>query len=166
MAMGSMLIKERYQFFDEETVAHVTMNPYLQHFFDLEAFTQKFPFDASMMTRFWKRISARTLQEVDDIIIGKLKEKNDDDDKEGSGSGRNTGTKGALILDATCAPQNIRFPTDASLLNEARINAEAIIDVFHENGLTDCEKKSITYREKAKHQYDGFPRAGKRPGRA
>ncbi len=33
-----------------------------------------------------------------------------------------------LILDATCAPQNIRFPTDGSLLNEARLNAEEIID--------------------------------------
>ena len=27
MALGSLLIKERYQFSDEETVAHITMNP-------------------------------------------------------------------------------------------------------------------------------------------
>ena len=52
MALGSLLIKERYQFSDEETVAHITMNPYLQYFIGLEAFTQKSPFDQSMMTRF------------------------------------------------------------------------------------------------------------------
>ena len=40
--------------------------------------------------------------------------------------------QGTLILDATCAPQNIRFPTDASLLNEARQKAEEIIDILHD----------------------------------
>ena len=32
MALGSLLIKERYRFSDEETVEHITMNPYLQYF--------------------------------------------------------------------------------------------------------------------------------------
>ena len=61
-------------------------------------------------------------------------EKHDDDDDSDS-SGQNDENKesegtptedneGTLILDATCAPQNIRFPTDASLLNEAREKAE------------------------------------------
>ena len=42
MALGTLLIKERYQFSDEETVAHITMNPYLQYFIGLSAFTQPF----------------------------------------------------------------------------------------------------------------------------
>lgn len=29
MALGSLLIKERYRFSDEDTVAEITMNPYL-----------------------------------------------------------------------------------------------------------------------------------------
>ena len=33
-----------------------------------------------------------------------------------------------LILDATCAPQNIAYPRDINLLNEARENLECIID--------------------------------------
>lgn len=161
MALGSLLIKERYQFSDEETVAHITMNPYLQYFIGLEAFTQKSPFDQSMMTRFRKRISTKTLQEVNDIIIGrpKGKEYHDDDGHSGSNGGRNSGT---LILDATCAPQNIRFPTDGSLLNEARLNAEEIIDVLHEQGLTDGEKKPRTYRERAKRQYNSFSKSRKK----
>ena len=87
MALGSLLIKERYQFSDEETVAHITMNPYLQYFIGLSAFTQKSPFDASMMTRFRKRISTKTLQEINDIIIGRPKEKEDDDGDDRSSSG-------------------------------------------------------------------------------
>ena len=163
MALGSLLIKERYQFSDEETVAHITMNPYLQYFIGLSAYTQKSPFDPSMMTRFRKRISTETLQEINDIIIGRPKEKKDDDsddhDSFGGGSGEN---KGTLILDATCAPQNIRFPTDTSLLNEARLNAEEIIDTLHENGLNDGKKKPRTYREKAKRQYNSFSKCRKK----
>lgn len=33
-----------------------------------------------------------------------------------------------MILDATVAPQAIRYPTDPSLLNEAREFSEQIID--------------------------------------
>ena len=36
---------------------------------------------------------------------------------------------GTLILDATCAPSNIRYPQDFSLLNEAREKLEKIIRV-------------------------------------
>ena len=148
MALGSLLIKERYQFSDEETVAHIT--------------THKSPFDQSMMTRFRKRISTKTLQEVNDIIIGRPKEKEDHDDEGHGGSDNGGGISGTLILDATCAPQNIRFPTDGSLLNEARLNAEEIIDVLHEKGLTDGNKKPRTYREKAKHQYNSFSKSRKK----
>ena len=165
MALGSLLIKERYQFSDEETVAHITMNPYLQYFIGLKAFTHKSPFDSSMMSRFRKRISTKTLQEVNDIIIGRPSGKDDDRDDHGD-NGSSRENKGTLILDATCAPQNIRFPTDASLLNEARLNAEEIIDVLHENGLTDGKKKPRTYREKAKRQYNGFSKSRKKTAKS
>ena len=152
MALGTLLIEERYHFSDEETTEQLAMNPYFQYFIGLEAFSPKAPFDSSMLTRFRKRITPEMLARVNDIIIGRPEAKTDDHDGNnsgGSGSGENEGT---LILDATCAPQNIRFPTDASLLNEARMNAEAIIDVLHENGLTGEGKKPRTYRDKARKQ--------------
>ncbi len=37
-----------------------------------------------------------------------------------------------MIVDATCAPSNIRYPQDVSLLNEARENAETLLDVLHD----------------------------------
>ena len=146
--------------FEEEYAT--SFPPYLQFFIGLEAFTHKSPFDQSMMTRFRKRISTKTLQEVNDIIIGRPKEKEDQDDNGNGGKGNGGGNSGTLILDATCAPQNIRFPTDGSLLNEARLNAEEIIDVLHEQGLTDGNKKPRTYREKAKRQYNSFSKSRKK----
>ena len=56
------------------------------------------------------------------------------------------GNSGTLIVDATCAPSDIRFPQDVSLLNEARENAEQIIDTLQEQSV---EEKPRTYRNKA-----------------
>jgi len=39
-----------------------------------------------------------------------------------------SGNKGTMILDATVAPADIRYPTDISLLNECREGTEKIID--------------------------------------
>ena len=39
--------------------------------------------------------------------------------------------QGKLILDATVAPQAIRYPTDLSLLNEARVFNVQIIDILY-----------------------------------
>ncbi len=69
--------------------------------------------------------------------------------------------EGTLILDATCAPQNIRFPTDVSVLNEARLNTEEIIDELHGIGAFGS-KKPRTYRQVAKNQYNGFSKARKK----
>ena len=166
MALGALLIKERYHFSDEATVEHITMNPYLQYFIGLEAFTTKSPFDPSMLTRFRQRIPMKMLQEVNDIIIGRPKEEentgSDDSDNDKGNGGTPAENKGTLILDATCAPQNIRFPTDASLLNEARLNAEGIIDTLHRKGLTWGDRKPRTYREEAKKRYNSFSKSRKK----
>ena len=86
----------------------------------------------------------------------------DDDSNDGSNSADNTNNKndtdtasepeneGTLILDATCAPQNIAFPQDINLLNEARENLEAMIDqICYEYNFY----KPRMYREKAREAY-------------
>lgn len=178
-ALGSQIIKERYQFSDEMTVEHIAMNPYLQYFIGLTEYRKTAPFDPSMMSRFRQRLTTKMLQDVNDVITGRKTaeqiaaeaedhgEGHDDDSGEGSGGSggesSDSGTKeepneGTLILDATCAPQAIRFPTDTSLLNEARKNTEEIIDALHAAGLTDG-KKPRTYRIVAKKQYNGFSKS-------
>jgi transposase, IS5 family len=59
--------------------------------------------------------------------------------------------KGQLLLDASCAPADIRYPTDISLLNQAREQTEAIIDHLYKQ--VDLERKPRTYREQAREQY-------------
>jgi hypothetical protein len=73
---------------------------------------------------------------------------------------------GKLLVDATCTPADIRYPTDLSLLNEAREKTEALIDRFHRS-ITDSScakmKKPRTYRQKARKQYLGVAKQ-KKPG--
>ena len=38
---------------------------------------------------------------------------------------------GKLILDATCAPADIKYPTDLDLLNQARQGTEKILDCLY-----------------------------------
>lgn len=59
--------------------------------------------------------------------------------------------QGRLILDATVADQAIRYPTDLSLLNEAREFCEQIIDQLYAH--TTLEKKPRTYRVKARREF-------------
>ena len=66
-----------------------------------------------------------------------------------------------MILDATVAPQAIRFPTDLSLLNEARAFSKRIIDELYAK--TTLKKKPRTYRQKARKAYLGIVKK-KRPG--
>jgi hypothetical protein len=70
--------------------------------------------------------------------------------------------RGQLILDATVVEQAIRFPTDLSLLNEARELTERIIDIVCKRlKVTD---KPRTYRQKARSAYLAIAKQ-KRPGR-
>ena len=83
---------------------------------------------------------------------------NDDSDDTDSGQtacktdvAKATPHEGKLIIDATVAEQAIRFPTDLSLLNEAREISEKIIDELYPH--TALQKKPRTYREKARKDY-------------
>ena len=63
-----------------------------------------------------------------------------------------------MIVDATCAPSNIRYPQDVSLLNEARENAETLLDVLHDPA---DGKKPRTYRKRARKDYLKYTRCRK-----
>ena len=61
--------------------------------------------------------------------------------------------RGKLILDATCAPADIRYPTDLGLLNQARKQTEKIIDILYNELEEKPSKKPITQRIIAKKEY-------------
>lgn len=56
------------------------------------------------------------------------------------------------MLDASCAPADIAYPTDLNLLNEAREKLEEIIDVLHAPH-RGKKIKPRTYRQKARKAY-------------
>src|SRR5699024_9120667 len=60
--------------------------------------------------------------------------------------------QGKLLVDATCVPANITYPTDVGLLNRAREKLENIIDTLHQPFIGK-RKKPRTYRERARRQY-------------
>ena len=68
-----------------------------------------------------------------------------------------------MIVDATCAPADIRYPTDVSLLNEAREKIEELIDAFHAP-LVGKTARPRTYRVKARRAFVAFVRR-KKPNR-
>ena len=152
LALGACIIQAEYGYSDEETALQIQENPYLQYFCGYPGYDDEhLPFDPSLMVYFRKRLTPEVLGEINEMILQDAKERqekeaeqnrNDDDSTPSSGGGNN----GTLIVDATCAPSNIRFPQDVSLLDEARENAEQIIDTLQKQSK---EKKPRTYRNKA-----------------
>ena len=170
LALGSLIIKEKLGLSDEETVLAITENPYLQYFIGLHEFQEKAPFDASSMTHFRKRFDADFINDLNERIVQQQeasskkhsKDEPPDNDNGTPSSGESTQPKarqetktyhqGKLLLDATCAPSDIAYPTDIGLLNEAREKLEGIIDTLHAPFI-GRQRKPRTYRKKARKQY-------------
>lgn len=161
MALGSLIIQNMVNLSDRDLVELMSENPYMQYFIGLSAFTDEYPFDPSLLVRFRKRIGKKTINEINEMIARPTIEKDDDDDK---GDGDNTdmkskepGNSGNLILDATCVPADIKYPTDINLLNTARESTEEIIDILHEAN-KGKKRKPRTYRNTARKEYMNIAR--------
>ena len=169
MALGTLIIQNKKNLSDRETVAEITENPYLQYFIGLPVFVQEPPFDASLLVHFRKRLGKDIINELNELLFleeEKHSQSDDDDPRAGtSGGGEDASSKepenkGNLILDATCVPVDIQYPTDSRLLNDAREALEEIIDVLHAPHVGTC-KKPRTYRQRARKQYLRFERKRK-----
>lgn len=141
------------------------MNPYLQFFIGLPAFQHEAPFGQSAMTVFRKRIPVDLLTDLNDFIAGRRNPYAPEDEEENAdnsdghppetpdggmgakepGKADKSTNRGTLILDAACVPQDIRFPTDLCLLNEASETLEGMIDKAFPKG-----QKTRTYRKLAR----------------
>ena len=164
LALGACIIQAEYGYSDEEIALQIQENPYLQYFCGYPGYDdEKLPFDPSLMVYFRKRLTPAVLGEINEIIVRDAKERqekeaksNDNDDSDDqTGSSGNSGT---MIVDATCAPSNIRYPQDVSLLDEARENAEKLLDVLHAPA---DGKKPRAYRERARKDYLKYARCRK-----
>ena len=156
MVIGSLIIQQRMGFTDRELVKQIQENPYYQYFIGNESFQHTPPFAATLLVEWRKRIDVTFVIRANDALCDAMPKKRTFQRSFGA-SDRGTFVA-TQICDATVAPQNIRFPQDTSLLNEARQKLENMIDWF-------CSKyeleKPRTYRKVAHKEFLSIAKAKK-----
>jgi hypothetical protein len=164
VALGALIIKERLGLTDRETVLQIQENPYLQYFLGFSEYEDKEPFDHSLMVHFRKRLEKETLSKINDMIVlsAKTVQETTEIEEAPSDDDQPPANRGKLIMDATCTPADISYPTDLKLLNEAREKTEAMIDVMHAPFIGQ-RKKPRTYRQRARRDYLAVAKQ-KKPG--
>jgi len=118
-----------------------------------------------MMTHFRQRFSKEILAIINEWIVAEAMTKNPEvavetstpenssDEPQDSDDDNNLPpNSGKMIVDATCTPADITYPTDLKLLNEAREKTEKVIDVMHGSDI-GTKMKPRTYRQVARKDY-------------
>lgn len=156
MVIGSFIIQQRMGFSDRDLVKQIQENPYYQYFIGLESFQHIPPFVPTLLVEWRKRINVSFVIKANDALCDAMpKERRN---KKSFGLSSRGTLVATQVCDATVAPQNIRFPQDTSLLNEARTKLEKMIDWFcSQYGL----KKPRMYRKVAHKEYLAFAKSKK-----
>ena len=138
----------------------------MQYFIDQLTYSNELPFDPSLLVHFRQRIGANLVNKVNERTIEKIRETTDrpPEKKKDSDAKNESSNRGKLIIDATCAPADISYPTDIGLLNQGRVHTEKIIDILYKSLKGQIPKKPRTYRKKARKNYL-FIAKQKRPSR-
>ena len=173
LAFGALYIQSRLTLTDDETAMQIQENPSMQFFCGYDFYTPEKPFDSSLMVHFRKRITAEMMKEIAEeafleearkAIEKEAADKNEDANENGDigGGNGNSGlvddgraNKGTILLDATCCPSDIHYPTDLGLLNHGRELTEEMIDILYNRMPKVCrpEIKPRTYREVARKSF-------------
>ncbi len=183
LVIGAVIIEHKLCLSDEETVLQIQENPYLQYFVGLPGYQMQVPFVPSLFVEIRKRMGQEVFEVFHGAIIdalGRIQTKNKSKSRQQSKTNDSSDDdppptsaeppseeepesthQGKLILDATVADQAIRYPTDLSLLNEAREFSERIIDILYPR--TPLTRKPRTYRQQARKAYLSIVKQ-RRPG--
>jgi hypothetical protein len=155
IVLGSIIIKHLCDIDDRETVAQISENIYMQYFLGYSSFSDEPPFDASLFVTFRKHLSLDVVNTITEKIVAiktKLEQhKSTPKDDCDPALNQVNPNRGTVLMDATACPQNIAYPTDLNLLNDAREKSEMLIDILYRKELHG--KKPRTYREKARTVY-------------
>lgn len=153
VVLGSMIIKHICNLSDEETVLQIQENIYMQYFIGYQSFSSEPPFDSSLFVEFRKRFCIEDINRINEEISGVKRsevsvEERDYEDLSDHDPGNNSGD---MIIDATVCPQDISYPTDLNLLNDARHKTQDLIDTLYKKSNLTCKPR--TYREIARKRY-------------
>jgi IS5 family transposase len=160
LVIGAVIIKHRLCLSDVETVLQIQENPYLQYFVGLRGYQATAPFAPSLLVEIRKRMGEAVFEGFHRAIIeaheGQKPVK--PEPQEPTDASRHSEPDAG----PTVAEQAIRFPTDLSLLNEAREFSERLIDTLCAH--LKIVNKPRSYRRKARAAYLAIAKQ-KRPGR-
>ena len=186
VVIGAMIIKHMKKLSDEEAIEDIRENPYFQYFLGFKDFQYRTVFVPSLFVEIRKRLGMERLQAINELFLSKISAKEDDEDPPESGMSKSQKTSkeqvndtadqkavavvenpdevrcGMLIIDATVAPSDIRYPTDVDLLNTAREKAEVLIDELWKPVAGGVKPR--TYRQVARKKYLAFTHQRK-PGK-
>ncbi len=176
IVIGAMILKHLKKLTDEEVIEDIRENPYCQYFLGFEDFRYRTVFVPGLFVEIRKRLGMEQLQKINELFLSKISDEEDEPPDPGkaetqtageeqgdSTEDKETGTapenpdevrRGMLIIDASVAPSDIRYPTDVDLLNTAREKAEGLVDE-----LWSPQSESIkprTYRQVARKKYLAF----------
>ncbi len=177
VVIGSLILKHMKSLTDEEVIDDIRENPYYQYFLGFEDFQYRTVFVPSLFVEIRKRLGMEQLQEINELFLSKLSEKEEtpkqqdtgkpespgcsketdsstDDAEAGEAENPDEVRRGMLIMDATVAPSDIRYPTDVDLLNTAREKAEGLIDLLWQSESVGAKPR--TYRQVARKKYLAF----------
>ena len=170
VAIGAMILKHICNTSDRETVLQIQENMYMQYFIGYSSFSNEAPFDPSLFVEFRKRLGLEQINFINEKILG-LSHAKDDEAIDNAGDSDDPGNnlktddatlveieptseithQGKLITDATACPQDIAYPTDLNLLNDAREKSEELIDQVYDERLHQAKPR--TYRKVARKNY-------------
>ena len=112
------------------------------------------------MVHFRKRFTREILEEINEKICLTQSEEDDNEENDNDDDSDEPPNQGKLIVDATCTPADITYPTDIKLLNDCGEKTEEIIDKLHAQ--RTGKKKPRTYRQEARKEFLNFIK-NKRP---
>ena len=175
VAIGAVIIKHKLCLPDEEVIPTIQENPYLQYFLGFSEFSHDKPFDPSLFVTIRRRLGQKVFNEMTDSFLDavaeiekKSKPKKTTSQKDGPPKSSSTEStdepledvstddekrSGMLIVDASVAPADIKYPTDLDLLNTSREHSETLIDELWRRVKIPGAVKPRTYRNVARKAY-------------
>lgn len=141
--IGALIIKHKLCLTDEQTIEIIKENPYMQFFLGFTQFKSEAIFSPTVFVDIRKRLGKEVFDKFNSLLI-KITH---------GDTSESVSHKGELKIDATVADQQIRYPNDLSLINEARLKTEKIIDQLFELTRSSTSVKPRTYRRKANEVY-------------
>jgi hypothetical protein len=126
----------------------------------MSAYSNQTPFDPSMLVHFRERIDMNLVNRLNQKIVKKVLESQEEEEVKGKkseveDSKSEVKNRGKLILDASCAPADISYPTDLGLLNQARKHTEIIIDILY-NSVNFNESGDLKSQVEAYKNFTGY----------